>query len=106
MSKSTLQPSSTDAAETPLAVSEYHRLLASKRRRVTLSILAAETGQISLERLATAVAARQSDVADDEASVDEVRITLHHTHLPKLAAAGAVEYDQTRHLVRPVESRD
>lgn len=100
-----IQPSSTDAAETRLGESEYHRLLASERRRVTLAVLESVTGQLSLDRLATAVAASQS--GDDETTdVEEVRITLHHVHLPKLAAAGVVEYDRTHHVVRPVETRD
>ena len=41
---------------------------------------------------------------DDTADSDAVRIELHHSHLPKLAAAGWIEYDSENRTIR-YESR-
>ena len=41
---------------------------------------------------------------DDTADSDAVRIELHHIHLPKLAAAGWIEYDSKNKTIR-YESR-
>ena len=41
---------------------------------------------------------------DDTADSDAVRIELHHNHLPKLAAAGWIEYDSETRTIR-YESR-
>ena len=41
---------------------------------------------------------------DDTADSDAVRIELHHIHLPKLAAAGWIEYDSENRTIR-YESR-
>ena len=41
---------------------------------------------------------------DDTADSDAVEIELHHTHLPKLAAAGWIEYDFENQAIR-YESR-
>ena len=35
--------------------------------------------------------------------VQEVRVSLHHVHLPKLASEGFITYDPDRHLVEPTE---
>ena len=41
---------------------------------------------------------------DDTADSDEMRIELHHNHLPRLAAAGWIEYDPENQTIR-YESR-
>ena len=41
---------------------------------------------------------------DDTADSDAVKIELHHSHLPKLAAAGWIEYDSENRTIR-YESR-
>ena len=41
---------------------------------------------------------------DDTADSDAVRIELHHNHLPRLAAAGWIEYDSENRTIR-YESR-
>lgn len=66
-------------------------VLADPRRRRVVDALADLQPPVSLERLAAAVADRDS--GETPAGPDDVVISLHHVHLPKLAAAGVVDYD-------------
>lgn len=84
-------------------------LLTNQRRRNVLACLADHTQAIALADLAEDVAVREfqgpiTEVLKGE--VQEIRILLHHHHLPKLVEAGAVDYDQDRALVRLLESAD
>lgn len=81
-----------------LTESERHRLLASERRRVLLSVLADESTPISLDELATAVAAEEPD-SPDAADHTATRVTLHHTHLPQMSHLDIIDYDPTRRQV-------
>lgn len=77
-----------------LTESEYHQLLASKRRRTVLDIFATESLPIGFHELAAEVAKREHDAdAVEKATIDRVRLHLHHTHLPKMASLDVVEYD-------------
>lgn len=83
-----------------LSESDRHRLLAAERRRVVLDVLAEESGPTTLFDLAGAVATRESTTdVPDPATVDRVAVSLHHTHLPKMAALGVVEYDPDTHRI-------
>lgn len=97
MSKRT--EATTDDTETSsLSTSERHRLLASTRRRHVLGVLAEEGASVELSALATAVAVRERGRADD-ATVERVTVALHHSHLPRLAAADVLEYDREEQRV-------
>lgn len=74
-----------------LSENERHRLLAASERRAVLDVLADRQEPIDLTTLASAVADRVD--APTASSERAVKATLHHCHLPKLAAAGVVEYD-------------
>ncbi|WP_433631150.1 DUF7344 domain-containing protein [Halomicrococcus sp. NG-SE-24] len=77
-----------------LTDSEYFQLLSADRRRETLDVLAERTAPIELDALAAAVAAREKDVDTvTEEKVNQVSLTLHHVHLPKMADFGVVDYD-------------
>lgn len=71
-------------------------LLAHSLRRGALTALETH-GTLDVCELATHVA-----LAHPELSDDEVALRLHHVHLPRLADAGAVEYDPGTTLVAPV----
>lgn len=79
---------------------EAHTLLQSgRRRRVVDHLLAFVDEPVPVEALATAVARREHERAADglDADVrDRVAITLDHSHLPRLEAAGVVVYDRQR----------
>lgn len=84
-------------------------LLAHQRRRAALACLVDHSKAIALADLAEDVAVRENEEPITEipkAEIQEIRLTLHHQHLPKLVEAGAVEYDQQRDLVWKADSAD
>lgn len=93
MSHSSSGPTTEQPRNSGLARSEVHRLLSSDRRRILLDVLDERPTPLDLQALALAVAEREPDVDSDRPDdVERVAITLHHNHLPKLAAAGIVDY--------------
>lgn len=66
-------------------------VLADRRRRRVVDALADLQPPVSVERLAAAVADREP--GETPASPDDVAVSLHHVHLPKLAAVDVVDYD-------------
>lgn len=92
----TAEHPSTDS----LTETERHRLLAAERRRVAIDVLAERSAPVELTALATAIAAREDGVdPSDDAAVERVELTLHHSHLPKLDSFGVVDYDPDSCLV-------
>ncbi len=80
-------------------------VLASERRRILLSALPDQSMPVDAAELARIVAAREDSSAPDDVSakiVQDVHVTLHHVHLPKLADAELLEYDATDGVVRSV----
>jgi len=69
-------------------------ILESPRRRHLLSFLSQRDREVHLDELAAQVAARQNDIDPNEVDDDllrQVKLSLHHVHLPKLQSAGLVE---------------
>jgi len=100
MSHSPTDVTRTYAGTTALSTSERHRVLAADRRRIALDYLADRTGPVDVEELAASIAARESDenIAGDD-TVQQVAVTLHHVHLPKLAEFGVVDYEPAEQVV-------
>lgn len=76
---------------------ELFELLQSGRRRQVVRHLLGFVGEaVPVDALATAIARREHDGADglDAEIRENVALTLDHTHLPKLDAAGVVDYDR------------
>ncbi|WP_136718488.1 DUF7344 domain-containing protein [Halorientalis salina] len=76
-------------------------LLANQRRRYAISCLQ-DHGSIALPDLADEVVCYENDAPITEIPEKEVlRVysTLWHAHIPKLAEAGVVEYDQEQDIV-------
>ncbi len=72
-------------------------VLSERERQYAVHYLA-ENDVASLGELAESIA-RHGDVPDD---AERIAVALHHSHLPKLATVGLVEYDPA---TRTVESR-
>lgn len=83
-------------------------LLKNERRRAVLSFLA-DRPETTLSDLADRIAAAENDTTPDQLSSSErkrVYISLYQNHLPKLADAEVIEYDQSRGDVRRLESAE
>lgn len=85
--------------ESPLSVSldTAFDVLADSKRRQVLEYLDFEDASASLDTLAKYVARRQTNPGCSAVSaetIDSMRTDLHHTHVPKLAQCGMVDYDE------------
>ena len=71
-----------------------------------LALLAAEQRSLTLNDLTQTVLEYNHQASLTEVSEDvltEIRLSLHHIHLPKLASDGLITYDPDRKLVDPTE---
>ena len=91
----------TLADENAADVSAAFDLLSNARRRGVLYAVS-RSGPVTVAELAERIAAWQ----DGNHSPKEVRTSLVHAHLPKLADAGVVDYDHERGIVEPAEGAD
>jgi len=72
------------------------RALADERRRTVLSVLSDQSHPIGTETLARDVAAREAETTDREVPrdrIDDIEASLVHVHLPLLADATLIGYD-------------
>ncbi|RBI60746.1 hypothetical protein DMJ13_17485 [halophilic archaeon] len=80
-----------------------------QHRRIVLALLTEEQRSLTLNDLTKTILKYNHQTAITEASEDvitEIRLSLHHVHLPKLASAGLINYNPERHLVEPTEQLD
>lgn len=76
-------------------------LVADRDRRQAIQHLRHEAdGDTSVDDLVDAVADGRSDGNDQTTHPERLAIQLYHTHLPKLAEYGVVEFDPGRRAVR------
>ncbi|WP_123536778.1 DUF7344 domain-containing protein [Halosimplex salinum] len=84
-------------------------LCADTERRIVLAVLADERRPLTLDDLTKTVVKHTHDTPLADVSgeaVTDVKIRLHHAHVPRLEAAGLVEYDPERGLVEPTAAFD
>lgn len=94
MSQTSSDPTTEQTGTLELTESERHRLLSDDRRRLVLDVLPTRTTPIELGELARAIAKREVDTEEpDSEYVDRVAISLHHSHLPKIAHLDVIDYD-------------
>ncbi|MFC6826104.1 DUF7344 domain-containing protein [Halopelagius fulvigenes] len=99
-----IPPSPPDSlAETShVSRDDLFEALANSRRRTALSKIADAGTPIELRTLARAVAREEAESDDAEIpdeTFDNVSLSLYHTHLPKLAHLGLIEFDARRRVV-------
>jgi len=70
---------------------ELFGALAHRQRRRVLAVLRSAEGTLTLTDLALELARRDGDGPVE--GIDELRVSLYHQHLPKLASAGLVAFD-------------
>lgn len=92
-----------EADESPLPKDVVFGLLSVKRRRRILTYLADHGGESTLSDLAEHVASLENDKpvrALTSAERKRVYVCFYQSHLPKLADAGVIDYNQARGTVK------
>jgi len=87
------------------AQDEVYDALANERRRTVLCVLMRESVPIGLETIARKVTAQELPEgarAETTELLERVRVSLYHTHLPKLADLDLLEFDTERMTVESV----
>lgn len=85
--------SSAFAAVRAFSVDEAFDALGNRRRRILLARLRERGGRTTVRELTEAIATHERENDDADVDTRAVEISLHHVHVPKLAAAGIVERD-------------
>lgn len=99
MTRNTAEASELSTENRTLPPTVLFELLANDDRRDVLRYLSQTAGATSIEDIAATVARWRSDRT--ESRTEELRIALHHIHLPKLVDEGVVRYDpETRTVER------
>jgi hypothetical protein len=96
-------------SEDSIAFDSVLDLCQNQHRRIVLGMLAEEQRSLTLNDLTKAVLKYNHQTPLTEASKDvlaEIRLSLYHAHLPKLASEGLINYDPERQLVEPTEQLD
>ncbi|NUB91653.1 hypothetical protein HTZ84_09410 [Haloterrigena sp. SYSU A558-1] len=78
-------------------------------RRIILAVLATEKRSLTVNDLTKAIVKHNHHTPLLEVSEEEsrqIRISLHHMHIPKLEDLSLIEYDQERQLVEPTPQFD
>lgn len=91
------------------SIDDLFEVLTEVRRRRILSVLSEHESPMDVEALARTVAARETDVSPasvSESIVEEVHITIHHVHLPKLDDVSLVDYDREEKTVTTTGTAD
>lgn len=89
--------SSGSGSERALSRDTIFDLLSSPRRRMALYYLRKHDGSATVTELAEEIASLEYDVPVDELTRQQrkrVYVSLYQTHVPKLADAGVVDYDE------------
>lgn len=83
-----------------LSESEVFLLLARRRRRLLIEIVQESTTPITVAELAKRIGNREYENPASE-EYQSVHLSLYHNHLPQLADADVVEYNQSTGTVSP-----
>lgn len=81
-------------------------ILSSPRRRYVLFYLRQQGRPVDLKELSSQVAAWENDIDPEDLTSQQrkrVYVSLYQTHIPKLADAGVVDYDQETGTVQLTE---
>lgn len=88
---------------------ELFEVLAHARRRFTIQYLQTVETPLTVDELTTELVAWEDRRTEGDQSRDDrtgIRISLVHSHLPKMADAGVVTYEATRQTVMFTDGAD
>ncbi|WP_226042439.1 hypothetical protein [Natrinema sp. DC36] len=89
-----------------VSVDEILELLSHQRRRAVLDFLLTHDRPLTLTDLRNEVVEKEQGTEITEIpskQVQQVHISLHHVHIPKLEEKEVINYDSSRNLVEPTE---
>ncbi|MFC4542154.1 hypothetical protein ACFO5R_09460 [Halosolutus amylolyticus] len=84
-------------------------LCSDEHRRIILAVLAEEQRSLTVNDLRRTILTynHHTPVTNaSEAVLTEIRVSISHTHIPRLESAGVIEYDSERNVVEPTEQFD
>ena len=93
-------------SETTSTIDSVLDVCRHQHRRIVLALLATEQRSLNLNDLTKSVIKYNHQASPTTVSADvltEIRLSLYHNHLPKLASEGLVTFDRDRQLVEPTE---
>jgi len=96
-------------SEDSIAFDSVLDLCQNQHRRIVLGTLAEEQRSLTVNDLTKAILSTTIRCQLQRASEDvltEIRLSLYHVHLPKLASKGLINYDTEKELVEPIEQFD
>lgn len=82
-------------------------LCSKKHRRIVLAVLAEQQRSLTVDDLTKAIVKHNHHTPLTKVSsetITQIKISLYHCHIPKLADAGLIEFDADRELVEPNEA--
>jgi hypothetical protein len=91
-----------DLSDRPIPFDTILDLCRVQQRRIVLSVLADEHRPLTVRDLTHVITTHNHDAPLTEVpekAVTQIQVSLHHIHLPKLEAAGVIEYDPKNQLV-------
>ncbi|MFA9418207.1 hypothetical protein [Natrinema sp. HArc-T2] len=97
---SEIRPDSTDFDDSP-PVDVLLELVAHQHRRDLLRYLIRSTDTpTAIDEVTTHLLERYAEGTSEQPDRDQLELLLHHIHLPKLTAAGIIEYDSRSNELR------
>lgn len=90
------------SSDTPLSKEEMFRLLQNSRRRHVLQYLVDSEGSVQIGDVSEQIAAWESGTSVEDITPQQrqrVYIALYQSHLPKLATAGLITYNQSKGII-------
>jgi DNA-binding transcriptional ArsR family regulator len=88
---------------TQVSVDTVFEVLSNSRRRLVLSMVRRRDEPVPVSTLSTAVGAHEAGISPEEVDASEqkrVYVSLYQSHIPKLEAAGLVEYNDESRTVK------
>jgi DNA-binding transcriptional ArsR family regulator len=101
--------SANDQTEAAPSLDLIFGILKNGRRRRVLQYLRNVEGEVTLSDLAEHIAAIENDTTETQLTSSErkrVYVGLYQCHLPKMDDAGAIDYNQSRGLIRRTDKAE
>lgn len=92
-----------------LSEDDLFDMLSNRRRRDVIDLLEGRTQALELGTMATRIAARENEIEETAVSREErkrVYTALQQSHLPKMDAAGLIEFDKQKAVINPMPPLD